>query len=241
VQISAAHRDDIAYVVPMTTFLVFTQAGVTWPNLYVVSYIAKTLIVPVGLLIWWRSYTKINWTHVRLGVIVGVIGVVQWVGTDKLLAHFFQWSHSHGPYLDWVPVYGSIGVNGVPTDSFSPFLEIQNVAARYEFIALRWMCASLIVPVMEELFWRDYLWRTIAAAGAFKLVRVGEADPTAFVVVTLAFSTVHTQWISAIVWGLLIGLLLIRTKSLGSCIVGHGVTNFLLGAYVLYTHEWYFW
>jgi hypothetical protein len=34
---------------------------------------------------------------------------------------------------------------------------------------------------------------------------------------------------------------------LGACIIMHGVTNFLLGAYVLYSHfrlgrdEWYFW
>jgi membrane protease YdiL (CAAX protease family) len=49
------------------------------------------------------------------------------------------------------------------------------------------------------------------------------------------------QIVTALVWGLMIGWLLVRTKSLGACIVMHGVTNFLLGAYVLYTHDWYFW
>jgi hypothetical protein len=39
----------------------------------------------------------------------------------------------------------------------------------------------------------------------------------------------------------LIGLLLIRTKSLGACIIAHAVSNFLLGAYVLYAREWFFW
>ena len=47
--------------------------------------------------------------------------------------------------------------------------------------------------------------------------------------------------IPAIVWGLLIAVLLVRTRSLGACIVAHAVTNFLLGAYVLYTREWFFW
>ena len=28
---------------------------------------------------------------------------------------------------------------------------------------------------------------------------------------------------------------------LGACIIAHAVTNFLLGAYVLWTRDWYFW
>jgi hypothetical protein len=34
---------------------------------------------------------------------------------------------------------------------------------------------------------------------------------------------------------------LLKTRSLGPCIIAHGVTNFLLGAYVLWRHDWYFW
>jgi membrane protease YdiL (CAAX protease family) len=61
------------------------------------------------------------------------------------------------------------------------------------------------------------------------------------VLVPLFFATVHVQWLTAIVWGIMISLLLLKTKSLGACIIMHGVTNFLLGAYVLYTREWFFW
>ncbi|HZZ44290.1 MAG TPA: CAAX prenyl protease-related protein [Tepidisphaeraceae bacterium] len=235
-------RDDIAYILPMGIFLVFTQVGVSWPAHYVFSYIAKTLIVPVALVMCWRYYTKIQWTHLGLGVVVGVVGLVQWVGMDKLLAIFFQWAHVHGGgWLDWVPVYGSIGVSGVPTDSFNPFKELPNPYYCWIFIVLRWGCASLVVPVMEELFWRDFLWRNIIAPADFKLAQIGERDRNAILFVALLFATVHIQWITAIGWGLLIAWLLIRTKSLGACIVAHGVTNFLLGAYVLYTHDWYFW
>jgi CAAX prenyl protease-like protein len=94
---------------------------------------------------------------------------------------------------------------------------------------------------MEEYFWRDFLWRTIAAPNDFKMIRVGEWDLKAFIIVTLAFSSVHIQWITAIVWGTMIALLLVRTRSLGPCIIAHGVTNFLLGIYVLVWHDWQFW
>jgi membrane protease YdiL (CAAX protease family) len=59
--------------------------------------------------------------------------------------------------------------------------------------------------------------------------------------VTLAFAAVHIQWMTAIVWGSMIALLLVRTRSLGACIIAHAVTNLLLGVYVLYTHDWAFW
>lgn len=234
--------DDIAYVLPMGIFLVFTQIGVSWPGLYTYSYIAKTLTVPIALWACWRYYTKIQWTHLWLGVLIGVVGLVQWVGMDKLLSHFFMWAHAHGGgVLDWVPVYGSIGVSGVPTDSFNPFKEIPSLTWCWIFIVLRWGCASLVVPVMEELFWRDFLWRSIIAPADFKLAQIGERDRNAILFVALLFSTVHIQWLTAIGWGLLIAWLLVRTKSLGACIVAHGVTNFLLGGYVLLTHDWYFW
>ncbi len=95
---------------------------------------------------------------------------------------------------------------------------------------------------MEELFWRDWLWRQLLAPSDFKLAKVGEWDWKVFLGVALIFAFPHPQWwLTAITWGLMIGGLLAYTKSIGACIIMHGVTNFLLGAYVLYTHEWAFW
>src|SRR5258708_6423936 len=84
-----AVRDDVAYMIPMAVFLVFTQIGGSFPKLYAASYVAKTLVVPVLLYWLWNYYTKIKWTHLTLGVIVGVIGLVQWVGMEKFLLHYF--------------------------------------------------------------------------------------------------------------------------------------------------------
>jgi CAAX prenyl protease-like protein len=151
------------------------------------------------------------------------------VGMEKLLLHLW----SDYPRLS--------------AEIYDPTTQIEASWLLYGFIAIRLFGATLLVPVMEELFWRDYLWRTIAAPNDFTLVEVGEYDRTAFWVVPLVFSMVHIQWLTAIVWGLLIAWLLVRTKSLGACIVAHAVTNFLLGLYVLISHyvlkrnEWYFW
>ena len=73
--------------------------------------------------------------------------------------------------------------------------------------------------------------------------RIETANPgaTRILRVPLAFAMVHVQFLTAIVWALLIAWLLVRTKSLGACIVAHAVTNLLLGVYVLVYRDWAFW
>lgn len=221
-------RDDMAYILPMGIFLVFTQIGVWWPRLYVISYMAKTFIVAIALILCWKAYTKIKWTHLWLGALVGVIGLVQWVGMEKLLVWYGpSWTRMS---VDWAHI-------------FNPFeyFHTSGETVLWSFIAIRWACATFVVPFMEELFWRDFLWRSVQAPNDFKLASIGEWDWRALIIVSAAFSSVHIQWLTAFVWGLMIGILLIRTKSIGACVVAHGVTNFLLGLYVLITHDWYFW
>src|SRR5687768_17257565 len=77
-------RDDLGYLIPMFTFLALVWLGGYWskehPWTYVAAYVARTVIV-AGLLIYlWPCFTKIRWNHWWLGVIVGVIGIFQWVG-----------------------------------------------------------------------------------------------------------------------------------------------------------------
>lgn len=231
-------RPDIAYILPMAVFLAFTFAGGQWESFYPLSYVLKTVIVAIILVLVWRSFTRIRWTHLHWGVIVGVVGVIQWVGMEKLfMSHdFFSWTRMS---FD--------GAEKVRENAFKPFEVFESQAWMWAFIAIRWAGASLLVPVMEELFWRDYVWRSLASPNDFQLHEVGEYDKSAVWLVPLFFATVHPQWLTSIVWALLIAWLLLKTRSLGACIVAHGVTNFLLGGYVLFSHyvlgrdEWYFW
>ncbi len=208
----------------MGTFLLFLQVGATWPALYPASYVARTLIVAV-LLIWlWPRYTRIRWNGWYFGAMLGVVGVVQWV----LMQH---WLQSH--FAVFRPD---------PGNAFDPTRHFGSATARWAFIGVRIGGAALVVPVMEELFWRDFAWRTIAAPNDFKLAKVGERDWRAFVIVPLIFASVHGHFcLTAIVWALLIGGLLAWTRSLGACIIMHAVTNLLLALYVLRTQEWAFW
>jgi CAAX prenyl protease-like protein len=216
-------RDDIAYVLPMGIFLIITSAASYWPGAYPIFYVVKTVLTAVALFVLWKRYTKVRWNFWWLGAIVGVVGIVQWIGMQLLLQKY-------------VPFFRPGG------ESFNPFLHFGSVAQRDAFIAVRIIGAVLVVPVMEELFWRDFLWRQILAPNDFKLAAVGEWSISTFLIVAAAFATVHGNWWpTAIVWAMLIGLLLVYTKSLGACIVAHAVTNLLLAVYVLVYHDWSFW
>lgn len=216
---------DLAYVLPMAVFLLLTAAVGQPSPLYPIAYAVKAVVV-AGLLVWlWPAYTRVRWNHWWLGLILGVVGIVQWVGMQLWL---------QGSFAFFKPP---------PVDQlYNPFEKIQPSWLAAAFVGVRVAGAVLVVPVMEELFWRDYLWRRAVAPNDFKLAEVGEWDWRALVVVSLFFATVHGNWwLTSIVWGLMIGGLLAYTKSLGACIVMHATTNLLLAAYVLRTGDWAFW
>lgn len=215
--------DDIAYIAPMVIFLAFTWVGTTWPGSYAVVYPIKTVCTAAALIGLRRHFTPIRWNALGLGVLVGAVGIVQWIGLQLLLQKYF-------PILR------------PSLDVFNPQTYFASACARWSWIAIRTADAVVVVSFMEELFWRDFLWRQILAPNDFKLAKVGEWGWAPFLIVAVAFSTVHGNWcVTAIVWAMLVGALLVYTKSLGACIVAHATSNLLLAGYVLWTHNWSFW
>ncbi|HEV2292573.1 MAG TPA: CAAX prenyl protease-related protein [Tepidisphaeraceae bacterium] len=217
-------RDDVAYFLPMGLFMAFTWVGATWPSLYPMAYVVKVIVVAIALAVLWRQYTPISWRYWWLGVIVGMIGIVQWIGMQL-------WLQRNIPFF------------APPDDPFDPTKTFAGSSAMlYGFLTFRLIGAVLVVPVMEELFWRDFLWRQILAPNDFKLAEVGERSWSALLLVSIVFAFVHGNWwLTSIVWALMIGGLLMYTKSLGACIIAHAVTNLLLAVYVLKFRDWGFW
>lgn len=215
--------DDAAYLLPFFVFLLFTWAGGNWPKAYPVFYAIKA-VAAGALLIWlWPRFTRIRWDYWWLGVIAGIIGIFQWVPMQLWLQTHFQFFRPTG-------------------EAFNPFASIEPDWLCWSWIVVRILSASVVVPFMEELFWRDYLWRRVIAPNDFKLASIGEWDWKAFVIVSLAFALVHGNWwLTSIVWGFMVGGLLLYTKSLGACIVMHATTNLLLAGYVLVWRDWVFW
>ena len=217
-------RDEVAYIAPMAAFLLIMTVGNSFEGLYPWMYVARTAVVAALLISLRKYYTRISWSYWWLGIIAGVLGIVQWIGMDTLLQRGLP---------------GLFALNH--EKAFNPFAYFTTEGAAWSWIAVRIAGASIVVPFMEELFWRDYLWRRMDSPNDFKLVPVGVRNWVAVLIVSVAFSLVHVQILTAIVWGLMIAVLLIYTRSLGACIIMHGTTNLLLAIYVLRTKEWGWW
>jgi len=216
---------DTAYIAPMATFIgIIFIASYLPESAYPWMYVARAVIVAAMLVYFWKQYTKITWNFWWLGIIVGVIGIFQWIGMQLFLQNHFE--------------FFKPGTTGI----FNPYDYFQSPGSRWAWITIRVLSASLIVPVMEELFWRDYLWRQVLAPNDFRLAAVGEFDWKPFLGIAVVFAFVHGNWwATSIVWALMIHCLLVYTKSIGACIIAHGVTNLLLAGYVLKTRDWAFW
>lgn len=108
-------------------------------------------------------------------------------------------------------------------------------------LVLRGMRAALIVPVVEELFWRAWLMRWLINE-EFWNVGLGSYAPKAFWLVALMFAAEHgPYWDVGLACGILYNWWMVRTKSLGDLILVHGVTNACLSAYVVAAGKWEYW
>jgi CAAX prenyl protease-like protein len=107
-------------------------------------------------------------------------------------------------------------------------------------VVLRLLGMALVVPVMEELFWRSFLMRWIDRR-EFLEADPRQASTLAVVVTAVLFASEHTQWFAGLVAGFVYNGLYRRTGNLRVPIASHAATNALLGAWILATHDWRFW
>ena len=127
---------------------------------------------------------------------------------------------------------------GTPTATFRP-LDAAG-ALVWPLVAVRWIGAALLVPIMEELFWRSFLMRWIDRP-SFESVVPQQVSARAVLLSTFVFTLAHTLWVAAVIAGLAYAWLYLRTGKLWVPIVAHAVTNGMLGAWVVATRSWDFW
>jgi CAAX protease family protein len=108
-------------------------------------------------------------------------------------------------------------------------------------LALRTFRASVLVPILEELFWRAWLMRWLIVPD-FRQVALGAYSATSFWVVAALFASEHgPYWDVGLVAGILFNFWMIRTKSLGDLILAHAVANLCLSVYVIAAGKWEYW
>jgi CAAX prenyl protease-like protein len=104
------------------------------------------------------------------------------------------------------------------------------------------MRLAVVVPVIEEIFWRGLLLRFFIDED-FERVPFGTFSRPSFAIVTVIFALSHSlpDWPAALLTGAIYNGVAYRTRSLASCVLTHAITNLLLGLWILKTKQWGFW
>lgn len=141
---------------------------------------------------------------------------------------FFLWIH-----MDW-----TLGVTEKPR-GFNPTL-LPDGWVRGVMTMFRVGGAVLVVPLMEELFWRSFLTRYLIDENFLK-VPVGTFKWASFLLTIALFGFEHNFILAGMMAGIFYNLILYGTKSIANCVLAHAVTNLALALYVLSTGKWQFW
>jgi len=99
---------------------------------------------------------------------------------------------------------------------------------------------TLVVPVMEELFWRSYVLRRIDARD-FLSIDPRAASLTAVALSCALFALEHSLWFAGLLAGIAYNACFMRSRNLWSPILSHATTNGTLGIWILATGHWRYW
>ncbi len=185
------------------------------------GYLLKTV---VGAWMVWKMRPrleemrwKISWEAAAVGVAVFAL----WVGLD-----------GHYPRLARLDA----GAGWNPPRHFG-----QGSAMAWLYIVVRVAGSALVVPPIEEVFYRSFLYRYLANA-RFQAVPFNQFHARPFVVTAVLFGLAHPErWLAAILCGLAYQGLALRKNRLGDAITAHAATNALLGTWVVCKGQWHYW
>jgi CAAX prenyl protease-like protein len=182
-------------------------------------YPVKTVAVVAVLFAYRRHYPELAWRTIRWPgilspVAVGVLVLVLWVSLDA----------------PWMQIGAAAGFNPVGEDGQTDWM----------LVAWRIAGAALVVPVMEELFWRSFLMRWLERKDFMDVVPAA-VGAKAIIVTVILFGVEHNLWLAGMVAGIAYSVVYMRSGNLWSAILAHATTNGLLGVWVVATASWTYW
>jgi hypothetical protein len=215
---------SVRYVLPFGAFL---AVSLLLPLLGVnptAGEVIRLMVVGGALLVVAFPLVDFRVTSWKGSVAVGVLVFLVWVGPDVLFPEYRDSALFRNPIVGY-------GVVSLP----------DSVRSNVPFLVLRGLRAVVLVPILEELFWRAWLPRWIIRRD-FTAVPLGTYTSTAFILTVLLFASEHgAHWDVGLAAGIAYNWWMIRTRSLGDCILAHAVTNGCLAGYVVAAGQWQYW
>lgn len=220
---SALRYPSLPYVLPFTVFLVLL-VGHQYLELGSWQYPARAAIIALLLIVFSRHVLDFRLSQPVASLGTGVAVFIIWILPDLL------WSGYRDHWLF------QNGITGTITSSIADHHRMDGWV-----LFFRSVLAVLIVPVVEELFWRAWLMRWLIKP-QFETLKLGTYSAMAFWVTALMFASEHgPYWDVGLLAGIIYNWWMVRTRSLADCILAHACTNACLSFYVIFAGKWEYW
>jgi len=221
---AASSSSAVPYVVPFAVFMALLGLNTVLPMPALTDQLVRIAVMAAVLYFVARPALDFHLTQWAGSLLIGVAIFALWIAPDLL---FPSYRHS---FLFDNALLGSAR-SSMPED----------VRHDIPVLLLRSLRAVIIVPIVEELFWRGWLMRWMIAPD-FRSVRLGTYSALSFWTVALLFASEHgSYWDVGLMAGIIFNWWMIRTKSLGDLILAHAVANACLCAYVVAAGKWEYW
>jgi len=215
---------SLPYVLPFAVFLLFLTGQKYIPLNPVYEYPLRDLILLAVLLIFSRHVIELRSYHRLETVLLGIAVFAVWIGPDVAFPAYRQHWLFQNSFIG--------GTGGSPPEA---------VLLTPVVLWSRIFRAVVLVPIIEELFWRAWLMRWLISP-QFEKVPLGAYKPAAFWITAVLFASEHgSYWDVGLIAGIVYNWWMVRTRSLGDCILVHAITNACLCGYVVATHHWEYW
>ncbi|HYP04814.1 MAG TPA: CAAX prenyl protease-related protein [Bryobacteraceae bacterium] len=215
----------IPYVLPFAVFLTLLSASSylhDWLGSW--EYPVRVTILTIVLLVFSRDVIDLRVRRLAATVIVGVAVFAIWVAPDLLIPGYrHHWLFENA-------ITGKLS-SSIP----------EGLRDNLFVLVFRTIRAAILVPIIEELFWRAWLLRWLISP-KFEQVPLGAYTASSMWISALLFASEHgPYWEVGLIAGLIYNFWMVRTKSLGDCILAHAVTNATLSLFVVFSGRWEYW
>ena len=219
----SGRRATLAYTAPFVAFIgsIGLEQLIRLPPS--IAYPLRFSLALLALLVFSRPVISLKSFSAWYSVAIGIAVFVIWISPDVLFGYRRHWLFANA--------FTGSAVSSLP-DALK-----HNPA----FLALRALSSTALVPIIEELFWRGWLMRWLIHKD-FRKAPLGAYQGSAFWIAAALFASEHgPYWEVGLAAGIIYNWWMVRTKSLGDCILAHAVTNGILAVYVVATAHWEYW
>jgi uncharacterized protein len=184
--------DDIAArILPFSLFLLAGIVGAAVTPDPELAAPLQAVVVALALGYFWPNLVRLGWTMDLLSLGAGILVGLAWIATDS-------GRHDGGALREVLSGFGPIVLGS--------------------WIVLRVLGTAVLVPIMEENFFRGYLLARLDLGGLAGKV-------FAIIVSTALFAAMHSRWLEAFVAGLVFALVMLRRGRLSDAMLAHIAAN----------------